>query len=604
MVALVVSACGSSGSSSSSSSSSSSTSNGGLALKAGESGIGQNLYNGKRGGTLTVYTQSDFQHLDPGESYYALDYSVIYANQRPLFSYPPNTSTTLAPNLATAIPTVANGGITAGGTVVTIHIQPNVKFNPPVNRVVTSADVKYAIERGANPNVGNAYFVPYFGDIVGAASAKGGPISGITTPNSTTIRFHLTKPTANLLIGALSLPLSAPVPESVAGPLDKHAPTLYGSTTVAQTGPYMLEQNAAGQFSSIGYQTGKSLILVRNPNWSASTYASAAYKPPAYLDKINVVIGGDSTVIGYKVLKGSDSVQLDTPTQAIVKDAFLTYPSQIVFAAGAGTHYGGLNTQYGPFKNVWLRRAVWAAVDRAAIVKARGGPLVAYPLTHFIYPGTAGFIEAGGLAGPNYPWNTNVHGNIAEAHKLMKQAGYSSGMYTGSYTSGGALQVVSGNGGNAPAIAQIVVAALNALGFKTHLSLVDQAVMYTKYCGVPKQQIDVCPSSGWIRDFNDPLTVLYVPFNGAAIVPTNNSNWSMLNDPSINAAMNRAETIVSPTKSAQAWGQVDTQLVNIAAGLPETFDNQPNIRAANVRGINDLWNVGQWNFAFTSLNNP
>ena len=99
----------------------------------------------------------------------------------------------------------------------------------------------------------------------------------------------------------------------------------------------MIQQNSAGQFSGIGYQAGKSLTLVRNPNWSASTYASAAYKPPAYLNKINVIIGGDTTVIGDTVLKGSDMVQLDTPSQPIVKEAYLSYPSQITFIAGAGT---------------------------------------------------------------------------------------------------------------------------------------------------------------------------------------------------------------------------------------------------------------------------
>ena len=72
-----------------------------------------------------------------------------------------------------------------------------------------------------------------------------------------------------------------------------------------------------GAFENIGYQTGKSLTLVRNPNWKASTSAA-----PAYLNNINVNIGGDATVIGQQVLKGSDSVQLDTPTQSNVKLAY------------------------------------------------------------------------------------------------------------------------------------------------------------------------------------------------------------------------------------------------------------------------------------------
>jgi len=49
-------------------------------------------------------------------------------------------------------------------------------------------------------------------------------------------------------------------------------------------------------------------------------------------------------------------------------------------------------------------------------------------------------------------------------------------------------------------------------------------------------------------DYDNPLTVLYVPFNGAAIVPTNNSNWSQLNDPAFNERDERAELITDPTQ--------------------------------------------------------
>ena len=168
------------------------------------------------------------------------------------------------------------------------------------NRAVTSADIAYAIERGANPNVANGYFAAYFGSaatspLEGAQSPsyQGGPIPGIQTPNSSTIVFHMTKPGATLLMQALSLPLSAPVPESFAGPLDKHSPTTYGTSYLVATGPYMLKSDSSGKFAGIGYQPGKSATLVRNPNWnpstdyrpapsSRSTYATATRpRPPA-----------------------------------------------------------------------------------------------------------------------------------------------------------------------------------------------------------------------------------------------------------------------------------------------------------------------------------
>jgi peptide/nickel transport system substrate-binding protein len=569
----------------------------GLPLKAGENPVGQCLNCGKKGGTLNVDTVESFLNLDPGGAYFVLDYAVVYATQRPLFTYPPNSASTLVPDLATEVPTTANGGISDGGKLITVHIQPNVKFSPPTNRTVTSQDVAYALERGANPHVGNGYWSIYFTNLVDFKKATGGPFAGITTPNSTTIEFHLTKPTDSIIIGALSMPLSSPVPKEMVAADDKHAPTTFGAQNYSATGPYMVQADSSGKIAGVGYQAGKSLTLVRNPNWSPNTYAPGD-APPAYLDKLVVNIGGDATVIGQQVLKGSNVVQLDTPAQSIVQTAYQQYPKQITFTAGSGTHYSGLNTQHGPFKNVWLRRAVWAGLDREAIVKARGGSLVAAPMTHFIYPLNAGFQEAGGFPGPNVSYNTNVTGNMAVAHKMMKMGGYPSGKYTGTAT----VQVVSGNGGNSPAIAQIVDQDLTSLGFKVHLSLVDQSAMYGKYCGVPKAEIDVCPSAGWVRDFNNPLTILSVPF--AVNVPVNNSNWSQVNDPHLNAMMDSASLLTDPSQIGTAWGNIDRYIVQQAYAMPLTFDSQANIRAADVVGVNQLWNTGEWDFMYTSLQNP
>jgi peptide/nickel transport system substrate-binding protein len=609
---LAVSACGSStagsttssagaGASSAAQTSGSAT----IAEKRHEDPVGQVLTGPtkKRGGILTVYSSEDFEHLDPGESYFVQDYGVDYATQRPLFSYKPDTQNVLSPDLATEIPTTANGGITDGGKTVTVHIRPGVYFSPPVNREVTSADVAYAIERGANPNVANPYFAAYFGagapaplDGTQSPSYKGDPISGIQTPSKFTIVFHTIKPSGAFLVGALSLPLSAPVPESFAGPMDKQSPTTYGSKYLVATGPYMIKSDPkTGLFEGIGYQTGKSLTLIRNPNWNPKT----DYRP-AYLNGVNFNIGGDATVIGQQVLKGSDSVQFDTPSQSTVKLAYEQYPSQITFTSGAGDHYVALDNAHGPFTNVNLRRAAWANLDRAAIIKLRGGRLTGQPATHFIYPGVDGYDQSGGAAGPPVPWNANVNGSLSVATTYMKAAGYPSGKYTGSAT----VQIVGANNGNDPAIIQLVNTDLTQLGFHTHVSLVDQSVMYAKYCGVPKQEIDACPTVGWVRDFADPLTVLYVPFYGPAITSTNNSNWGQVNNPQINAAMDKAALVTDPTARAQAWANVDKMLVNLAVAIPEDFDNQAEVESGDVLGVNQLWNTGVWDLDFTSLKNP
>jgi peptide/nickel transport system substrate-binding protein len=541
---------------------------------------------GVRGGTLTVLNHEDFERLDPGQAYFSIDYEAMYPTQRPLYSYKPNTFAAPTPDIASGPPQISSDRKT-----VTVHIRSGVHFSPPVNREVTSADVAYAIERGANPNVANPYFSTYFGALEGASKATGGPIPGIATPDSHTIVFHLVEPKAPILASALVLPLSAPVPAEYARKYDAHKPTEYGNYLVA-TGPYMFKSNSAGKVLGIGYQPGKSATLVRNPNWNAATDFR-----PAYLNQINIQIGGDPTVIGRQVLEGSHTVQNDEVAQPSIQLAYEHFRSQLEISPGAGTNYIAVNNHKGPFSNVNVRKAFWAATNRVALNKARGGELVTNVMTHFLYPEIPGFEQAGGLTGPKVDYNEHPQGDAAIAEKYMRLAGYPSGKYTG----GATLQVVGSTGSPNSNDAEIVNQTLKNLGFKTKFSLVDQSVMYSKFCGVPAEEIDVCPDVGWIADFGDPQAVLDVTFNGTHIEASNNSNYGQVNDPTINRHMAAAELVVGAQARAAAWAAIDRELVAQAAAIPFAFDKQPNIEAHDVAGVGDVWNLGAWDYSFTSL---
>jgi peptide/nickel transport system substrate-binding protein len=579
VLALGLAACGSSSSSVS----------GGSGIKVA-SGIQTPLTEaqsgGKRGGTLTVLNHTDFEQIDPGQAYFNIDYQVIYATQRPLYSYKPNTFAAPSPDMASG-----PAQISADGKTITIQIRSGVHFSPPVNREVTSADVAYAIERGANPNVPNPYFSSYFSSLAGASNATGGPFPGITTPDKSTIVFHLTEPKAPIVLAALVLPLSAPVPEEFAKQYDAKKPTEYGDYQVA-TGPYMFKASSAGKVLGIGYQPGKSATLVRNPNWRSATDSR-----PAYLNQIDINIGGDPTVIGRQVLEGSNMIQNEAPAQSIVKLAYEKYRTQLEISPGAGDHYIAVDNKQGPFSNINVRKAFWAALDRTAMNKARGGELVTNVMTHFIYPEIPGFEQAGGLKGPQVDYNDYLEGNAAVAAKYMKLAGYSSGKYTGGKT----LETVGSTGSPSAEDAEIVNQTLKNLGFKTKFTLVDSSVMYSKYCGVPAEAIDVCPSVAVGADFGDGQAVLDVPFNGKNIVSTGNTNWGLVNNPEINKAMDAAELVVGVQARAAAWAQVDRKLVAQAAAIPFDWDKAPSIESKDVAGVGDLWNSGGWDYGYTSL---
>jgi peptide/nickel transport system substrate-binding protein len=576
-LALVLSGCGSSGGT---------TVPSGLTIPAGvQTPATQSQTCATRGGTLNVLNHEEYERIDPGQAYGVQDYQLIYATQRPLYAYKPNSLKEEVPDLAESMPQIS-----ADRKTITIQIRHGVHFSPPVNREVTSADVAYALDRGANPNVENPYFSSYFSSIEGAETAKGGSIPGIQTPSKYTLVIKLTTPTAAVVAQALILPLSAPVPEEYAKKYDAKTPSEYGNFQVA-TGPYMFKANGEHKVLGVGYEPGKSVTLVRNPNWNAKT----DYRP-ACLNQVSIKIGGEPTVIGHQVLTGSDLVQNDPPSRTIVQEAYEHHRSQLMISPGAGIHYVSVNNAHGPFANANLRKALWAALNRVAMNKARGGELVSNVATHFIYPEISGFEEAGGLTGPKVDYNEHAEGDMAVAEKYMKLAGYPSGKYTGS----GTLQIVGSN--DVPQAPEIVDQTLKNLGFKTKLTLVDQSTMYAKYCTVVKEEIDVCPSVGWVADFADAQAFLGVAFNGKAINPSGpNPNFGQVNDATINKAMEAAEPIVGRSARANAWANIDKELVGVAAAVPYDWEKGPWIESTNVAGVGNIWQGGAWDYGFTSL---
>ncbi len=171
-----------------------------------------------RGGELTVLNAGDIDYMDPGAAYYQQTYMVTMAAHRNLLNWQPGDLDQPSPDLATEEPEVSEDGRT-----ITFTIHDGVRFSPPVDREVTSADVKYAIERSTLPGVLNQYVANYASDIEGyeeaAKEAEANPtggapeISGITTPDDTTLEIRLGEPTvavASTIAQMLSLPVSAP----------------------------------------------------------------------------------------------------------------------------------------------------------------------------------------------------------------------------------------------------------------------------------------------------------------------------------------------------------------------------------------------------------
>jgi len=562
----------------------------------------------QQGGDLTMLFEGDIDYMDPGAAYYQVTYIIDFATLRQVLSWQPDDVDKPTPDIVDGEPEISDDNKT-----VTFHIKPGIRFSPPVNREVTSADVKYAIERSLLPGVANGYTSVYL-DAVGVEDASAAAeknktvapdIKGIETPDDSTLIFHLTKPTTVGLLGALSLPVSAPVPEEYAKKFDAESPSTYGEY-VAFTGPYMVQNDCVDENGKVvdescsgkltGYTPGKEIKLVRNPNWDPDTDWR-----PAYLDSITIQEGfADPTSASEKILNGESQQSGDfPPSKTVVQDvASGQYDtSQKAVTASGGNRYIGLNITKPPFDDINVRKAAIANSDRVALRNTRGGELFGPVANHIIPPLVPGFEEAGGLEGPNLDYLQSPTGDPDLAAKYMKKAGFSSGKCEGSECD---ITMVGDDVPPGRDTATVFTDQLEQLGFKVSFQPVDHAIMYTKFCSVPSNQPDVCPNVGWIKDFNDGQSFFDITFYGPAINPSNNSNWGRLDDPKINKAIEDARLITDQAQRNQAWGEIDDQVMAQASVVPWVWDNDILVQSPNVAGVVNLFNA-EWDLSYTSL---
>jgi len=590
--AFVVAGCGSNDNESSGGT----TTSGGSKVPSGGK-IGE----GKQGGDATFLAAGDVDYLDPGQTYYTFGYMVQYAVNRPLYSFNPSSATDPIPDLADGEPEISSDQKT-----LTIHLKSGVKYAPPVNREVTSKDVKYAIERAFTSSVPSGYATSYFAEIEGVPDnapikyADLKPFSGLQTPDDQTLVIKLTKPVGNRVAAALVMPITVPVPEDYAKKFDTQVPSTYNEN-VAFTGPYMV-QNDPQSGKLTGWDPGKQLKLVRNPNWDKST----DYRP-AFLDSITISEGNDDAVVSARrTLDGEHTMCCDSGQlpPSIFKRVLDRDQSQLGKVPSGGTRWVALNTSKPPFDNLNVRKAVIAGFDRTALRLTRGGEIIGPIAQSFIPPGIPGFEESGGEQGfTDDDWMANPEGDMAVFKKYMLMA-RDEGVKdidpnTGKYTGGDKITIVGDNADPGLSTSTVAQSEFEKLGFKTDFRKVPRDTMYTKFCGVPNQEPNVCPSVGWFKDFTDPESMLEPTFDGKAIKPAGNVNWSQLNDSDINNAMAQA-ALKSGGERNQAWADVNKLVVGQAPGVPYIWDDSFQIQSQDMNAVMNGYYT-TWDLSFSSI---
>jgi peptide/nickel transport system substrate-binding protein len=564
--------CGSKKSSSSSSSTTTTSSN-------SSSGSAVNIVgsydNGtaQKGGVWRVGVEQSFgftNNFDPTGEYLGTGIN-IYENLmlRTLMGYRHTAGAAgnqLVGDLATAVPTPTDGGLT-----YTYKLRSGVKFGPPVSRAVTSKDVAYAMQRLANPKDGGQYSF-YYTIIKGwddYANGKAKTISGITTPNKSTIAFHLTEPTGDFNY-RMSMPATAPIPEEVAKCFEGK-PGNYGRDVVS-SGPYMIQGSdkvSASSCSALkpmsGYAgaDGTHMILVRNPAYNQST---DPYRKN-YVDKFVFTVDSNADDIYNKVLAGQLDDELSSPQPKTIRQ-YVTDPNlkkRLLPNVGDRTWYLTMNMTQPPFDDIHIRKAMNWILDKRAMQKAWGGPVVGSIATHIVPP----VLYNNGLAEYD-PYSTpSEAGDLAKAQAEVKQSKYDTGK-TGKCTASACKKVLMI--GDVRAVDNRMIPIIQADAAKLGITFTVRQIngAYTTIQTTNKN-IPISERPGWGKDYADPYAFIGELFSGAAIIPSGNTNYSLVG--------------VTPAINTSKKLGLKGNLNNVPSVDPDIKACQPKIKQARI----DCW---------------
>jgi len=545
------------------------------------------------GGTLKIVAASGPDHIDPVPAYYTADYILERAYARQLVSYPavadPSIHSTgwyadITPvaDVATEVPTVANGGVTNGGRTYTFHIKLGVDWNTSPRRQVTSRDFLREFKAFCNPApggfVGNiGYFtetikgmqaycnaeIRHFANNFSATARQiatfqnSHSISGITTPNPSTIRFQLFRPTPDFL-DILALPFASARPVEY----DRYRPnSLQLDQHTISDGPYQITS----------YQPGLSMVMKRNPAWLQSTDPIRH----RYVNKITLTIGITSSERQIADLKANRfDLMDDTSVDPSDFHRLSSDPDFHIWPGAALLPYVVFNMRSPNARHAMgkldVRRAIEFGIDKAAIARQLGGPAVAPVLNSVIPAGNAGHLNTN-----PYP-STGGRGSPAKCRALLAKAGFRHGLK---------LRYLFANNSIDTKLFQAIQASLSRCGIHLLARPEPGSSFFVVLADAPANNRPGTwdmGQPGWIpdwygnsgRSFIDPL------FRTRCVINTN--NYGCYNSRRTDRFIDEAEAAPTANAAGAFWLRADRQIMSDAAVVPLVANQSPNYASPEV----------------------
>ncbi|MEW2577375.1 ABC transporter substrate-binding protein [Streptomyces syringium] len=528
-----------------------------IGTKADSAGPAPEVPGAKKGGTVGVLQRDAFNHLDPGQIYYAdvLANQMLYNRSLTSYKVDDKGRVKVVGDLATDAGTASDGGKTWKFT-----LKDGLKFED--GSPITAKDVRWGIERLYAPfETDGPLYIPQWlsGDgndfrkalPDGPYNGKHLPSSVLDTPDDKTIIFHFRQPHADT-------PFATAMPNIGAVKQAKDTKQKYDNAPFS-SGPYKVGT----------YKVGKSLTLVKNENWDPKTDPIRHQ----YADRFEISFGhqfadstrrfladqgGDKNALSFsnavapemteKVLK-----QTDTKARRFVE--IQPYVDYISF-----------NTDR--LKDAKVRKALAYAMPNGQILQQNGGATAGVVATNYLSPAMDGYRPT-----DPYKKKANPAGQPDKAKELLKEAGKLGQEIVYAYANTDVQQKV----------AVVVTQALERAGFTVQKKEIDSNTYRTAIAEV-KNKFDIYRSS-WGADWPVSSTVVPPLFDGRQ-VSDGAQNYGHLKNARIDSEIDRINAIPDVKKAAPEWQKLaDKILEEDVPGVPVFYNRQFSLWGSNLGGV-------------------
>ncbi len=456
------------------------------------------------------------------------------------------------PDLATAVPTLRNGGIRHDGRTIVVHLRRNARWAD--GAPITAADwlLTYRIVRDPLSSVKSTYG---WDDIASAVA-----------PDPYTLVLHLRKPSVAVL-GILAYGGAAypPLPDHLLHRVHDLRESAYDEHPLS-SGPYLLTQ----------WTHGGSLVFAPNPRYFRGK--------PHLREVVWKIIPDLNSLVNAFITHDVDvypSVQADV-LQRVRNVQGTTVVSRLV----ANWRHLGINCARPQLADVRVRRAIAEAVDWARIERS---------VYHGIDRLAVSDIFPQLWAAPALP---PYRYDPAGARALLAQAGWRMG--AGGVLHKGALamrlSIVATSGHQQNSQSQLLVQSmLRDVGIDVEVRNFAGSYLFAQNGPLYTGHYDL----EWSVDTNGPDPDNSGDWNGA-FIPPHGGNTSWLNDPVVNATSLAAASTFDIEKRKALYQREESRIRDVVPAVFFSWETDNTAMNSDLKNyvpaafLGDAWNAWQW----------